>query len=84
MEGAMGEVRRIAVEDAPPLEELLAAVERGETVDLVRDDRVVARMGPRPIAEMTGEEMLATMRALRAGRTLGDIDVRAAIEEGRM
>lgn len=80
----MGEVRRIAVEDAPTLEALLAAVERGETVDLVRGDRVVARLGPRPIAEMTGAEMLATMRALRAGRTLGDIDVRAAIEEGRM
>lgn len=36
-----------------PLEELLARVERGETVTLIRNGRPVARIGPVPAAAPT-------------------------------
>jgi len=80
MEGAMGEVRRIAVEDAPPLEELLAAVERGETVDPVRDDRVVARMGRKALRDMTPAEVVEEFQRLRRGVRLGEgVSIREAL-----
>lgn len=76
----MGEVRRIAVEDAPTLEALLAAVERGETLDLVRDDRVVARMGRIELREMTPAEVVEEFRNLRRGVRLGeDVSIREAL-----
>jgi len=76
----MGEVRRIAVEDAPPLEELLAAVERGETVDPVRDDRVVARMGRKALRDMTPAEVVEEFQRLRCGVRLGEgVSIREAL-----
>jgi len=76
----MGEVRRIAVEDAPPLEELLAAVERGETVDPVRDDRVVARMGRKALRDMTPAEVVEEFQRLRRGVRLGEgVSIREAL-----
>jgi len=79
----MGEVRRIAVEDAPPLEELLAAVEAGDVVDLVRGEMVVARLDASFRDDMTGDEAVALARRLRGGRNFGEGDLKALIDEGR-
>lgn len=76
----MGEVRRIAVEDAPTLESLLAAVERGETVDLAQGGRVVARLGRKELRDMTPAEVVEEFRRLRRGVRLGEgVSVREAL-----
>ena len=74
----------VAIEDEPALAALVERVERGETVEITRGGTAVARMQ----ASITGDRMiaperLARMRELRRDLRLGDIDVRAAIDEGR-
>jgi prevent-host-death family protein len=81
-EGAMGTA---AVEDRPELEELLARAERGEAVAITRRGRVVARLAAEreDLSRLSPEELVRQMRKIRRGRRLGDVDLKALIDEGR-
>ena len=66
------------------LSELLAAVERGESVIITRRGRRVARLVPEPAAP-DREAALSRLRALRAqvAGALGLDDILSARDEGR-
>ena len=72
------------------LSELLTAVEQGEQVIITRHGRAVAKLlGMDGIEGLTLAEIAARKRAMRRvveaskGRSLGDMDIKATIEEGR-
>lgn len=71
-----------AYEAKTNLSRLLERVERGERITLTRHGRPVAMLVPveekRPPEEVVGE-----LRKFRSGRRLGDMGVRALVEEGR-
>ncbi|MCC6195197.1 MAG: type II toxin-antitoxin system prevent-host-death family antitoxin [Burkholderiales bacterium] len=66
------------------LSELLALVEGGEEVVITRHGRAVARLVPAEGATShAAKEAIEELGRLRAGQTLGGIDLRKLIEEGR-
>jgi prevent-host-death family protein len=67
------------------LSQLLDEVEKGETVTITRHGTPVAVLSPaQPVRDKrTGEEILAEMKRIRAGITLGGISIRQLIDEGR-
>ena len=71
-----------AYEAKTNLSRLLERVERGERITLTRHGRPVAMLVPvedkRPPEEVVGE-----LREFRRSRVLGDMEVRALVEEGR-
>jgi prevent-host-death family protein len=68
------------------LSRLLDEVERGETVTITRHGAPVAVLSPaKPVRDTrTGEQILAEMKRIRAGITLGGtVTIRQLIDEGR-
>ncbi len=68
------------------LSQLLDQVEKGETVTITRHGRPVAVLAPaKPVGDTrTGEQILAEMKRIRAGITLGGtVAIRQLIDEGR-
>ena len=67
------------------LSRLLDEVERGETVIITRHGAPVAVLSPaKPVRDTrTGEQILAQMKRIREGITLGGIPIRAVIAERR-
>jgi prevent-host-death family protein len=66
------------------LPELLERVVKGEKILITRRGRPVAMLVP-PLPESSRDvqEVIAEMKALRRGNTLGGISIRELIEEGR-
>jgi len=64
---------------------LLEEVERGAEITITRHGKAVARLVP--VAERVGERRLKTaverLKRFRRGRRLGDMTIKALIEEGR-
>jgi len=73
-----------AYEAKTHLSELLRRVEKGESITITRHGVPVARLVP-----MAGEgkrdvaEVIAAIKELRKGVTLGGLSIREMIEEGR-
>jgi prevent-host-death family protein len=67
------------------LSSLLEQVERGEEVTITRHGKAVARLVPVGAAASHDrlEATVARLKAFRQGRRLGDLSVKALIEEGR-
>ena len=63
---------------------LLNEVERGETIVITRHGRPVARLAPVEPAGRSVAEVIADIRELRKGQTLGGLSIRELIEEGRI
>ena len=74
-----------AFEAKTRLSQLLDQVERGETVTITRHGAPVAVLSPaKPVRDpRTGEQILAEMKRIREGITLGGIAIKELIEEGR-
>jgi prevent-host-death family protein len=75
-----------AFEAKTHLSRLLDEVERGETVTITRHGAPVAVLSPAKSVRdtRTGEQILAEMKRIRAGITLGGtVTIRQLIEEGR-
>jgi antitoxin (DNA-binding transcriptional repressor) of toxin-antitoxin stability system len=70
----------LMLQEAPALAEALAKLAPGETISIMDGGREVARVAP---AAPTPDEMIALIRELRRGRILGDVSLKALIEEGR-
>jgi prevent-host-death family protein len=64
---------------------LLKRVEEGERITIMRHGRPVAVLMPPPgVPDCTVSEAIDAIRAMRAGRKLGDgVTVRDLLEEGR-
>jgi prevent-host-death family protein len=66
------------------LSALLEQVERGEEITITRHGRAVARLVPAAaVGHDRLEHTVARLKAFRRGRRLGDLSVKALIEEGR-
>ena len=68
------------------LSRLLDEVERGEIVTITRHGAPIAVLSPvKPVRDKrTGEQILAEMKRIRAGITLGGtVTIRQLIDEGR-
>lgn len=66
------------------LSTLLEQVERGEEITITRHGKAVARLVPlRAVDRGRLEDTVARLKAFRRGRRLGDVSVKALIEEGR-
>jgi prevent-host-death family protein len=66
------------------LSALVEQVERGEEVTITRHGKAVARLVPVGAVSRGGlEQTVARLKAFRKGRRLGDLSVKALIEEGR-
>jgi prevent-host-death family protein len=73
-----------AYEAKTHLPQLLDRVASGEEIQITRNGRPVARLVPEPAEEITDiRAVIAQIREFRKGRKLGDITIRALIEEGR-
>jgi prevent-host-death family protein len=73
-----------AFEAKTHLSALLEQVERGEEVTITKHGRAVARLVP--VGEVSRDRLEATvarLKAFRRGRRIGDLSVKALIEEGR-
>lgn len=74
----------VGVETEPRLSDLLDRVEQGETITIIRGGRAVAR--PVPAADHGPEDrrrVIAQLKQLRTGQTLGGLSLRELIEGGR-
>ncbi len=66
------------------LSALLEQVERGEEVTITRHGKAVARLVPvGAVSRERLEGTVARLKVFRKGRRLGDLSVKALIEEGR-
>lgn len=66
------------------LSALLEEVERGEEILITKHGKAVARLVPvRVISRDRLADTAARLKAFRRGRRLGDLAVKALIEEGR-
>jgi prevent-host-death family protein len=66
------------------LSTLLEEVERGEEITITRHGRAIARLVPVGSISSDGlADTVARLKAFRRGRFLGDVSVKALIEEGR-
>jgi prevent-host-death family protein len=74
-----------AFEAKTHLSELLRQVERGETFEIRRRNRPVARLVGLPAADRRKdvEDMLAAVRALRKGRSVSTKEIHDWVREGR-
>jgi prevent-host-death family protein len=66
------------------LSTLLEQVERGEEVTITKHGKAVARLVP--VGEISRdrlEDTVARLKAFRRGRRIGDLSIKALIEEGR-
>ncbi|MEW6598119.1 MAG: type II toxin-antitoxin system prevent-host-death family antitoxin [Pseudomonadota bacterium] len=74
-----------AVEAETKLAELLDLVEAGEEVLITRQGEPVARLTPanRPSSRERSQQAAAALRRHRQGVTLGDLELKALIDEGR-
>lgn len=73
-----------AFEAKTHLSRLLDDVEQGEEIVITKHGRPVARLvPPQPRNESSGEAPVAWLKAFRRGRRLGDLSLKALIEEGR-
>lgn len=63
---------------------LLGEVELGEEIAITRHGRAVARLVPIDSISSDGlVDTVARLKALRRGRRLGEVSVKALIEDGR-
>jgi prevent-host-death family protein len=78
-------MKQVGVYDAKTnLAKLLDEVERGETVTITRHGRPVAKLVPVTGAnKRTVEETIQAIREFRRGRSLGGLNIKELIEEGR-
>jgi prevent-host-death family protein len=78
-------MKHVGVYDAKTnLAKLLDEVERGETVTITRHGRPVAKLVPVTGAnKRTVEETIQAIREFRRGRSLGGLNIKELIEEGR-
>jgi prevent-host-death family protein len=66
------------------LSALLEQVERGEEVTITKHGKAVARLVPvGGVSRDRLEDTVARLKAFRRGRRIGDLSVKALIEEGR-
>jgi prevent-host-death family protein len=66
------------------LSSLLEEVERGEEITITKHGKAVARLVPvRAVSRHQLDETVARLKAFRKGRRLGNLSVKALIEEGR-
>lgn len=66
------------------LSSLLERVERGEEITITRHGRAIARLTPvGAVSRDQLQETVARLKGFRKGRRLGDLSVKALIEEGR-
>lgn len=73
-----------AFEAKTHLSELLDLAAMGERITITRRGRPVAELGPvRSEPTLSPTEAAAALRRLRVGVTLGGVDLRDAIDEGR-
>ena len=73
-----------AFEAKTHLSSLLEQVERGEEITITRHGKAVARLVPVGAVDRGRlEDTVARLKAFRRGRRLGDLSVKALIEEGR-
>lgn len=73
-----------AYEAKTHLSELLERVARGERIVITRHGTPVAALTPVTRCDVAGTaEVVASLRAFRQGRRLGDISLRQMIDEGR-
>jgi prevent-host-death family protein len=72
------------VEARTHLSALLERVRRGEEIVITRRGKAVARLVPVGAVSRDGvKDTAARLKAFRRGRRLGDLSVKALIEEGR-
>jgi len=72
------------VEARTHLSALLERVRRGEEIVITRRGKAVARLVPVGAVSRDGvKDTAARLKAYRRGRRLGDLSVKALIEEGR-
>jgi prevent-host-death family protein len=72
-----------AYEAKTKLSELLAEVEAGGEVVITKHGRAVARLLPPLPPKRSRSEVLAEIREMSAGRSLGGLSIRELIDEGR-
>lgn len=72
-----------AYEAKTHLSGLLDDVARGQSIDITKHGRTVARLVPPGEAAPDPREIIASLREARSGARLGDDSVREMIEEGR-
>jgi prevent-host-death family protein len=66
------------------LSALLEEVERGEEIMITKHGKAVARLMPVNVVSRDRlKDTLTRLKAFRRGRRLGDLSVKALIEEGR-
>jgi prevent-host-death family protein len=77
-------MKQVGVYDAKThLPKLLDEVERGETIEITRHGRPVARLVPVGPRRLTPGEVIAAIRESRKGNRLDGITIRELVEEGR-
>lgn len=73
-----------AYEAKTHLPKLLERVEAGETITITRHGRPIAVLTALPrAAARPAAEVIAELKELRRGKTLGDVTLRELIDEGR-
>lgn len=73
-----------AFEAKTHLSSLLERVERGEEVLITRHGKAIARLVPAAVADrMQIDEVIAKLKALRAGSSLGGLKWKELRDEGR-
>ncbi len=77
-------MKRVGVYDAKThLPQLLAEVERGETITITRHGRPVAELVPVRAGRRTVSEAIAAMREFGKAHPRDGLDLKEMIEEGR-
>lgn len=77
-------MKQVGVYDAKThLPRLLDEVERGETIEITRHGRPVARIVPLSPSRRTPAEVVADIREARKGVRLDGLTIRELVEEGR-
>ncbi|HEV2440744.1 MAG TPA: type II toxin-antitoxin system prevent-host-death family antitoxin [bacterium] len=73
-----------AYEAKTHLPRLLDEVAEGKTITITKHGNPVAMLVPVPEARHRNiRDVIQAMRALRKGKTLGDVTIRELVEEGR-
>ena len=77
-------MKQVGVYDAKArLAGLLDEVERGETIEITRHGKPVARLVPLATPKRNVAETIAAIREFRKGKRLNGITLRELIDEGR-
>lgn len=72
-----------AYEAKTKLPALLRAVENGERVIITRSGKPIADLAPHQASERDPRDVIASIRQMRQGITLGEVSLKELIEEGR-